>query len=358
MANTVVQDSPFLLIPNRAQSYWGDDNGRIHIAPLTDGVIGPTNVYTSIEDLAKWDENFYTGQVGGKEVVAQMLQRGTLNDGTILDYACGVVHGAPHRGLQVIEHGGGHGGFVSALIRFPEQHLSTIVLCNVFSWQARQYAMQVADIFLDEMLPKKQVAQPETSQPPKLPPIIELDDTQISSKAGMYFNRERVALREIGLKDGTLQLSGVDLLPTSAERFMFSELPDVQIIFDVNEDNKLLQMRIKTSSTDYSYARVDPALLTLDELRGYEGVYHCPELNVYWEIVLAGEQLQVRHQRFADTALTAVFTDGFKNDWTAAAGFPYAFFVIFERDETGVITGFGLSDDRMRNLKFVRLQNS
>ncbi|MCP5101030.1 MAG: beta-lactamase family protein [Chloroflexi bacterium] len=355
MANTVVQDSPFLIVPNRAQSYWRDDNGRLFYAPLPDGVVGPTNVYTSVEDLALWDENFYSGQMGGKQLVAQMLQRGQLNNGTILDYACGVVHGAQHRGLTTIEHGGGHGGYVSALIRFPDLHLSTIVLCNVFSWQARQYALQMADIFLDNLLMQKVGSGQEAIEKPELPPAVVLSNEQISSKAGMYFHRKRVALREVNLKDGNLQLSGVDLLPINDETFLFAESPDVQIIFNLDQDDLPVQMRIKTSSTDFSYERVESAKLTLVELQQYEGVYCCPELNVYWQIVLENEQLVVKHQRVADTQLTAVFTDGFKNDWTAAAGFPYSFFVIFDRDEDGTISGFGISDDRMRNLKFYRM---
>lgn len=354
MAHTVIQDDPFLLIPNRAQSYWQDDNGRLFEAPLPDGVVGPTNVYTSVEDLALWDENFYTGQVGGKLLVAQMLQRGSLNDGTVLDYAYGLVHGPEYRGLNIIEHGGGHGGYVSALIRFPQVHLSTIVLCNVFSWQARQYALQMADIVLDQIVPEKTAVQPETKTQ-KEPSFVELSDSQLASKAGLYFDRKRAALREISLKNGTLQLSGVDLLPISDTVFLFSDSPDVQIIFAADQAGHPLALQIKTSSSDFSYARVEAVRLSPAELQAYAGLYYCPELNVYWQIMLEDDQLLVRHQRHANTQLTAVFADGFKNDWSEAAGFPYSFFVLFKRDRDDAITGFGLSDDRMRHLKFRRL---
>ncbi|UCG25769.1 MAG: beta-lactamase family protein, partial [Chloroflexota bacterium] len=151
MKDTHIHDKPWLIIPNRAQSYWLDDDGKVFNALLADGVCGPTNVYTSIEDLAFWDENFYSGKVGGAELIEQMQQPGRLNDGTELDYAFGLMVGHRHRGLNLVEHGGGQGGYVSALVRFLEVHLSVAMLCNLFNWQVRHDALQVADIFLDAL---------------------------------------------------------------------------------------------------------------------------------------------------------------------------------------------------------------
>ncbi len=69
MTRSVVNDSFVKLIPGRALGYYDDEQGNWFNAPLTDSVIGPTNVYTTVEDLVKWDENFYTGEIGGRAVI-------------------------------------------------------------------------------------------------------------------------------------------------------------------------------------------------------------------------------------------------------------------------------------------------
>ena len=53
---------------------------------------------TTVEDLQKWDENFYTGKVGGPGFLKRQLEQGRLNDGTTLPYAFGLERGE-YRGL-------------------------------------------------------------------------------------------------------------------------------------------------------------------------------------------------------------------------------------------------------------------
>jgi CubicO group peptidase (beta-lactamase class C family) len=97
MTSSVINDSFFKVIPNRALGYYNEGPDNWFYAPLTDSVVGPTNVYTTVQDLAKWDENFYTGKVGGPGVIQRMQQPGRLNDGTELDYAFGLIVGPEHR---------------------------------------------------------------------------------------------------------------------------------------------------------------------------------------------------------------------------------------------------------------------
>ncbi|MGC9335220.1 MAG: serine hydrolase domain-containing protein, partial [Anaerolineae bacterium] len=108
MSRTVIQDSVFDVISGRAGRYYPDGQGGWVNAVLADSVVGPTNVYTTVRDLARWDENFYTGEVGEPAVLTRVTQPGRLNDGTELDYAFGLEVGPAHRhrGWQMVEHGG------------------------------------------------------------------------------------------------------------------------------------------------------------------------------------------------------------------------------------------------------------
>lgn len=174
--------------------------------------VGPTNVHTMVEDLAKWDENFYTGLVGGPAVLTRMVQPGRLNNGSELGYAFGLEVGPTHqhRSWQIVEHGGEHGSHCSWMLRFPELHLSVVVLFNHFLWEMKEYALKVADVFLEEIAAppnkvKQQTAPEETATP------IKLSAEQLSEKAGAYFNARRAALRKITCAEGKLQFQGLDL---------------------------------------------------------------------------------------------------------------------------------------------------
>jgi CubicO group peptidase (beta-lactamase class C family) len=359
MSSTCIQDSPGFIIPHRAQSYWLDD-GKLFNAYLADSVCGPTNVYTSIEDLALWDENFTSGKVGGSGLIEQMQQPGRLNDGTELDYAFGLMVGHRHRGLDLVEHGGGHGGYVSALIRFPDVHFSVAVLFNLFHWQFRDDALKVADIFLDALGYGETPGYPEADAPGATGgasddgPGVELEEAVLAAWAGLYFDAKRVALREFSFVDGELRLGDQSLRPLDGARFVLKESPNVQVDFAAASGDQPAEVQIISHMNAYRYQRVVRVNPPPAALADYEGQYHCPELNLYWKLVLAGDHLIVQRQRYRDTRLTAVFADAFKDDWSPVAEYPVTYFIQFQRDDDGAVTGFAVSDDRMRNLRFFR----
>src|SRR5262249_40460194 len=75
---------------------------------------------------------FYTGKVGGKGLIKEMEQPAKLNDQRTIDYAMGLYVGH-YRGLPIVYHSGGSGGYRAYLLRFPEEHFSAACLCNLRS---------------------------------------------------------------------------------------------------------------------------------------------------------------------------------------------------------------------------------
>jgi len=337
MANTVVNDRYNMLIANRAQSYY-EDGGKVWAALLADSVVGPTNVYTTVEDLARWDENFYTGQVGGMALIEQMHRRGVLNNGTEISYACGLMH-SEYKGLKMIEHGGNQGGYCAGMFRFPEAHFSVILLTNIFIWGTRDIALRVAELYLGDRLKEP------TKSPRPITPVV-LSQEQLEDKAGKYFHAGRGAFREITLSDGALRLFGRRLLPVNDNAFVLEDDPSVRLTFTQGT------MQIASSVSDYTYKRVEAAALNAGELEEYAGRYYSPELDVHWTIVLEGGRLAVKRHKYNDSYLTPLFTDGFNDDWSSIVGYPVNYFIMFERD--GGVTGFAVSEDRMRRVRFVR----
>jgi hypothetical protein len=53
-----------LLVPGRAAGH-SIQNGKVSLAAAHVETVGSGSVYTTVEDLARWDESFYTGQLGG-----------------------------------------------------------------------------------------------------------------------------------------------------------------------------------------------------------------------------------------------------------------------------------------------------
>lgn len=113
--------------------------------------VGDGGVHSSVHDLAQWDENFYTANVGGRAVIDQMTQAGVLNSGERIDYAAGLVVGEL-RGLPMVRHGGSWVGYRSQLLRFPKQHFSVAVLCNRSDASTGRLAESVAEIFLKKQM--------------------------------------------------------------------------------------------------------------------------------------------------------------------------------------------------------------
>ncbi len=354
MSQSVINDFIFKLIPNRALGYYNEKGSWLY-APLTDSVIGPTNVYTTVEDLARWDKNFYTGEVGGSAVIERVLQSGRLNNGQELDYAFGLMVGPAHqyRGWQVVEHGGGQGGYGSWMMRFPELHLSVVVLFNQFLFDMQGYALKVADLFLeDKIASRSDVEQP--AEPVETAAAVDLNPEQLELKTGTYFNAQRAASRRISYVEGKLQFQGYNLVPFGENLFFFEVEPQTRVEFILAEDGCVAGMKTMTASEEYVYDRVETVSPTPNELAGYAGRFYSPELDIYWTFAARNDHLVAQRRKYVDSKLTPLFRDTFSDDWEPLMDYPTTYLVSFERDENDKITGLRVSGTRIRNLKFIK----
>jgi CubicO group peptidase (beta-lactamase class C family) len=146
MASTVVSDGR-TRPPRMATGYAHDDEGRWVVARSGWQQVGDGAVMSTVEDLARWDEQFYTPRVGGPALVAAMLEPGALDDGTELTYAGGLELGE-HGGHATVAHDGSWLGFGAQLVRFPDDRTSVICLCNFDDADPDRLALAVADIVL------------------------------------------------------------------------------------------------------------------------------------------------------------------------------------------------------------------
>jgi CubicO group peptidase (beta-lactamase class C family) len=348
MAATSVRDDFQTLIPGAAGSYYRAENGIWKRLVVTDSVVGPTNVWSSVDDLARWDRNFVTGEVGGRSLADRLSQPATLNDGSPVAYGFGLEAGSTlsHRGWRIVEHGGQHGGHCSSLIRFPDAGLSVVVLFNAFRWDTREYGIRVADLFLED----RSGRLPDPKEP-RVPDRVDVGN--LAKYSGIYLDLARAAVRRVTVEEGRLTYDGFALVALAPERFCFEIDPEVELRFGGSGEHRTVTTF--TSQGTYAYGLVPPPALHPDALGQLAGKYASPELGVVWNVEQSGEQLIAHRHRYPDTVLTPVFADGFTDDWTPVVGFGLSFLVIFHRDAAGRATSLTVSGSGVRRLRFDRI---
>ncbi len=121
------------VVPRRAMSYGGARETGFRQTYLGNfDKSGAGGLYTTIHDLAAWNRNLETGEVGGADFLDLMHAPGVLSNGDTLAYAFGLVHGED-QGRRTVGHGGSFMGFRADFVRYPDEGLAVAALCNLGS---------------------------------------------------------------------------------------------------------------------------------------------------------------------------------------------------------------------------------
>ena len=213
MTSSHFQDDHRQPVRGRAYAYSPAPGGGFTINVWNNDLVGQGGLMTTVLDLAKWDENFYTGTVGGPGFLKRQLEQGKLNSGTALSYAFGLEVGQ-YRGLPMVEHTGSTGGYRSVITRFPAQRTSVAVLCNVSNAAPSTLARRVADHVLRAEIAASQpvaAAAPSSaaaSRPAAAgPPRVELPPSALTAFVGRYHSEELGATYEIATNGTALVLT-------------------------------------------------------------------------------------------------------------------------------------------------------
>ena len=345
MKNSHFHDDYRMLIKNRASGYFPAENGRYRNFISTFDCVGSGGLFTSVEDLFLWDQNFYHHKVGGKDLIDLMHTKGKLNCGKELDYAFALSIGK-YKGLKTVGHGGALGGYRSALVRFPEQNFSVICLSNLSSFNPSRLAQQVADIYLTDHF--KEETQP-LSKPAEKVKFITLQRKELQDKAGAYIDPKTGAFRRLDLRGNALilEMSGQRLTLAAVNETEFKVLKapvDTVIKFEKQKKGKPMLMHIyrerEKSETYESFKLVKP---TPEQLKEYTGDYYSDELQVTFRLALKEGKLHFVHKNAPESPLQPTLKDKFTER---------GYRINFIRDEEKKLTGFTLDAGRVKNLRF------
>jgi CubicO group peptidase (beta-lactamase class C family) len=206
MKQTVFRNEHTQLVANRALAYDPKDGSpefKLNVSYFEQ--TGDGAVHTSVEDILKWDENFYSGKVGGAAFLNEFQEPGKLNSGKTLEYAKGLFVGT-YRGLRFVDHGGSWGGYRAQLLRFPEQHFSVACLCNLGNANPEKRSHRVADIFLAGQMKEPMPAFVGEPKKPEKKETMAVSPEGLAGYAGNFRSEELLATYAFEIKDGKLVL--------------------------------------------------------------------------------------------------------------------------------------------------------
>lgn len=202
MNSTLFYDDHERVVPSRAYSYYKNGRtGEIKKSVLSYANAGATSLFTTVEDISKWADNFETMKVGNANVMTMMKQRFVLNKGDTIRYALGQVINE-YKGLSTAGHGGADAGYRTYLLRFPDQHLSISVFSNLGQFDPGTMTYAMADAMLaDQFEPEKPGAPPlpEPEKKPFDPKTVELADF-----TGSFYSDELETTYRFDIRNDTL----------------------------------------------------------------------------------------------------------------------------------------------------------
>jgi len=348
MTRTKFYDDHNEIIKNRAASYVPRKGGGFQIAATTLDMVGDGNVFTCVEDLFLWDQNFYHNKLGkgGQALIDQVLTTGILNNGEKIDYAFGLVIGE-YRGLKIVEHGGAFIGYRAMTLRFPDQRFSVYIQCNLGTMNPSSLARRVADIYLADQL-KPEVARTGASETK----FIELKEEELRSKAGAYRNPINGAIWKLYVKDHSLfadlDNSSVRFGAVSASEFRSIGAP-VQATLRFENGQKATMLVQRGAAKPIAFESVKLVTPTPPQLAEYIGEYRSDEVQASYSVILEDGRLYLRHENeykdYPKNPLQPTTSDSFKVQGLN---------IHFNRDTNRQISSFSLNAGRVKNIKFVK----
>jgi CubicO group peptidase (beta-lactamase class C family) len=156
MRNTLAYEKGKNEVPHRAYGHSKNDGvwQETDQSP-TSAVLGDGGIYSSLDDLAKWDH-----ALGNHTLLTEAEMRPALTpvqptggppksaDGRTISYGFGWFLD-PYRGHKRMSHDGSTIGFRTTIQRFPDDNLTVIVLANRADANPEDLALKVADLYLE-----------------------------------------------------------------------------------------------------------------------------------------------------------------------------------------------------------------
>lgn len=297
--------------------------------------IGDGGLYTTLNDLLKWDAQFYDST----SLNHKLLTLGKLNNGNPLSYGMGIMTGR-YRNETIQMHPGAFLGYRAELLRFPKKGISIICLGNTEDINPETITRQISDIYVfgDKGI------EGETQKPTYNLKAIETIEGKYEVAPGV--------LIDIKFENGLLtgQATGQPkqiLYPYTKNFYIIGRTADT-VSFSENDKGDVNQLTIVQKQGNTIAKKLE---LVSDNIPDYAGKYYSTEQdatysfyikeNALWFKVGTSQPNKIEILKKYDRAYF-----GYKNLEQAT--------IDFTRNDLGKIVGFTLSSGRISGFKFIK----
>jgi len=336
MTNTHFHTNHQTIVRNMAYSYYPAEVGTYRKSMLNFDTVGPTGLFTTAEDLAKWIANFQDPKVGGASLLAQMQETGKLNNGMDADYGFGLFL-EKYRGSKLVQHGGADAGYRSFVLWFPEHRLGVALVSNLGSINNREIALTIAEIYLgDKLAPVKPTRSGESAAP------ITLSPASLDLYTGTYYQDSWGHITEIS-RVGTNLESRLNnepakaLIPLGNHKFVAGE---EWLLFENLDSGAAGQF---TNRWGDLFKRLPGPVETQPDLKPYVGEYWSDELEVDVKVRFKDDHLILGLRRNGEFPLRYLARNSFVH------GSSWWLSVSFRRNPEDAVVGL-----RLNGLQFDR----
>ncbi len=348
MTRTLVRPSPIHIVPEMSEGYTPGPDGFLQIGDLG-GAAGAGGMYSTLDDLQTWVENYASPRLGSAEIFEEMMTSYVLSDGEETGYGYGLSVD-DQRGLRRVSHGGADVAHRSMLAYYPEINAGITTQSNHAGFNSA-VAYELAEAFFaDAMEPEDAVAE-EAGEGDFDP--ADYDPEDFDDFAGRYaLDETPTFILTFTREDDTFYAEPTGqprlaMVPTSDSTFAISRV-EATIIFHRGEDGTVSRMTLDQNGL-HPGTRV-PGMEEAEDaeaLADFEGRYFSDEIETFFQIVLEDGELVMKQRRLDDATLEPGQPDTF-----SGGGFTFR----FERDRNGQAIGFYLSNGRTRDVRFGRVR--
>jgi len=155
MTNTLAYEKGKNEVPHRAYGHTKEKDGwRETDQSSTSATLGDGGIYTSVDDLARWDRALRDHTLLSKAEMQPALTPVQPSGGAAKDEKGSVSYGFgwfldPYQGRKRMWHDGETRGFRTTIQRFTADGLTIIILANRTDIDPKEFALKVADVYLE-----------------------------------------------------------------------------------------------------------------------------------------------------------------------------------------------------------------
>ncbi|MFY9243642.1 MAG: serine hydrolase domain-containing protein [Polaribacter sp.] len=331
------------IVKNRVSGYVPyNDTYKISMSNLE--MIGDGGIFTTIEDIKKWDDAFYTTKVFDKEFWEFMTKQGVLNNGETIEYASGLVIDK-YKGYKTISHSGAFVGYRADLIRFPDHRFSVVIFANRGDANPTEMAYKIADLFLahefhDKVKPLKQEVKTKNNLTVSLN-INQLVGTyELEPGANLIISIENDAL----LVNQSWNLVTYPIVNSHGNTYQIENNTDIDFTFSEVKNELCQTLTInQKGKTTIGKRKKNIDSLNLD-VKEYFGEYYSEELDITY--YLTNDKNIIKLTIGNSFPIELLLIDKDQYSW-------YGTLLKFNRTN-GHITGFNIDAGRIKNIKFIK----